>query len=52
MMFDDMMTQYNPDIPQPDVEFIKALIAGDPARCRSVLSWMYLKLRPISDDQI
>ncbi|KAH9963277.1 hypothetical protein BC827DRAFT_1194617 [Russula dissimulans] len=33
MMFDDMMTQYNLDIPPQDVEFIKALIAGDPARC-------------------
>lgn len=36
MMFDDMMRQYDMDIPKQDVEFIKALIAGDQARCRSV----------------
>ena len=36
MMFDDMMKQYDMDIPRRDVEFIKALIAGDQARCRSV----------------
>jgi len=36
MMFDDMMNQYDMDIPRQDVEFIKALIAGDQARCRSV----------------
>ncbi|KAF8505416.1 HD-domain/PDEase-like protein [Russula emetica] len=33
MMFDDMMKQYDMDIPKQDVEFIKALIAGDQARC-------------------
>lgn len=38
MMFDDMMKQYDMDIPKQDVEFIKALIAGDQARCRSVLN--------------
>ena len=36
MMFDDMMKQYDMDFPKQDVEFIKALIAGDQARCRSV----------------
>ena len=36
MMFDDMMKQYDMDIPRQDVEFIKALIAGDQSRCRSV----------------
>jgi deoxynucleoside triphosphate triphosphohydrolase SAMHD1 len=36
MMFDDMMKQYDMDIPKQDVEFIKALIAGDQARCRFV----------------
>ncbi len=36
MMFDDMMEQYDMDIPKKDVEFIKALIAGHQARCRSV----------------
>ncbi|KAF8485125.1 HD-domain/PDEase-like protein [Russula ochroleuca] len=33
MMFDDMMEQYDMDIPRQDVEFIKALIAGDQDRC-------------------
>jgi hypothetical protein len=36
MMFDDMMKEYDMDIPKQDVEFIKALSAGDHARCRSV----------------
>ena len=36
MMFDDMMKQYDLDIPPKDVVFIKALIAGDRDRCRSV----------------
>ena len=36
MMFDDMMDQYDMDISKQDVEFIKALIAGDQARCRFV----------------
>ena len=36
MMFDDMMKQYDMNTPKQDVEFIKALIAGDRARCRSV----------------
>jgi hypothetical protein len=35
MMFDDMMRQYNLDIPPEDIQFIKALIAGDGIRCRS-----------------
>jgi deoxynucleoside triphosphate triphosphohydrolase SAMHD1 len=37
MMFDDMVKTYELDFPSEDVEFIKALIAGDNARCRSVL---------------
>jgi hypothetical protein len=37
MMFDDMVKAYELDIPSEDVEFIKALIAGDNGRCRSVL---------------
>jgi hypothetical protein len=36
MMFDDMVKQYDLDIPTKDVMFIKALIAGDRNRCRSV----------------
>jgi hypothetical protein len=45
MMFDDMMKQYDLDIPKQDVEFIKALIAGDQARCRSVvIAFMRLEL--------
>ena len=35
MMFDDMVKAYELDVPSEDVEFIKALIAGDKARCRS-----------------
>ena len=42
MMFDDMMKQYDMNIPKQDVEFIKALIAGDKARCRSVLNCIYM----------
>ena len=38
MMFDDMMKQYDMNIPRQDVEFIKALIAGDQDRCRSVIT--------------
>jgi hypothetical protein len=45
LMFDDMMKEYNLDIPTQDVEFIKALIAGDGARCRSVLKSMRFELR-------
>jgi hypothetical protein len=41
MMFDDMMKQYDMDIPKQDVEFIKALIAGDQARCRSVCNCVH-----------
>ena len=44
MMFDDMIKQYDMDIPRQDVEFIKALIAGDQARCRSVIASLCLKL--------
>ena len=44
MMFDDMMRQYDMDIPKQDVEFIKALIAGDQSRCRCVISSMRLEL--------
>jgi hypothetical protein len=47
MMFDDMMNQYDMDIPRQDVEFIKALIAGDKARCRSVIASMRLKFSHI-----
>jgi len=41
MMFDDMITQYNLDIPRQDVEFIKALIAGDPARCSNEKPFLF-----------
>ena len=44
MMFDDMMKEYELDSLTPDVEFIKALIAGDKARCRSVLTPMRFEL--------
>jgi hypothetical protein len=47
MMFDDMTKQYEMDIPRQDVEFIKALIAGDQARCRSVVASMLLELHLI-----
>ena len=43
MMFDDMMKKYDMDIPRQDVEFIKALIAGDKSRCRCVFSSMRLE---------
>ncbi|KAI0285127.1 hypothetical protein BGY98DRAFT_947337 [Russula aff. rugulosa BPL654] len=41
MMFDDMMKQYDMDIPRRDVEFIKALIAGDQARCSDEKSFLF-----------
>jgi hypothetical protein len=47
MMFDDMMEQYDMDIPRQDVEFIKALIAGDQDRCRFVIASTRLKLSHI-----
>jgi hypothetical protein len=47
MMFDDMMKEYELDFQTPDVEFIKALIAGDKARCRSVLTPMRFELRHV-----
>jgi hypothetical protein len=47
MMFDDMMKEYELDFRMPDVEFIKALIAGDKARCRSVLAPMRFELRHV-----
>ena len=47
MMFDDMMKEYNLDIPNKDVEFIKALIAGNKARCRSVHTSMRFELRHV-----
>lgn len=42
MMFDDMMQQYDLDIPPKDVMFIKALIAGDRNRCRSVIRFPHM----------
>ncbi len=42
MMFDDMVKQYNLDIPPKDVMFIKALIAGDQNRCRSVIRFPHM----------
>src|ERR1700761_1002434 len=42
MMFDDMMKQYDLDIPPKDVMFIKALIAGDRNRCRSVIGFHHM----------
>jgi hypothetical protein len=30
MMFDDLITKNNIDLPENDIRFIKALIAGDP----------------------
>ena len=36
MMFDDMIKEYDMDIPRQDGEFIKALISGDQSRCRFV----------------
>lgn len=34
MMFDDMLEQHNIELAPEDVTFIKALIAGDPSKCR------------------
>ncbi|KAI0922134.1 hypothetical protein AcW1_004083 [Taiwanofungus camphoratus] len=34
MMFDDLVEQNEIEIDEKEVEFIKALIAGDPSRCR------------------
>jgi hypothetical protein len=42
MMFDDMMNQYDLDFPPKDVMFIKALIAGDRNRCRSVIRFPHM----------
>ncbi|KAI9512761.1 HD-domain/PDEase-like protein [Russula earlei] len=41
MMFDDMMKQYDLDISEKDVEFIKALIAGDWTRCSDEKSFLF-----------
>ena len=40
MMFDDMMKQYDLDIPPKDAMFIKALIAGERDRCRSAIVYL------------
>ena len=42
MMFDDMMQQYDLNIPPKDVMFIKALISGDRNRCRSVIRFPHI----------
>lgn len=36
MMFDDLVAKNNIDLPENDIEFIKALIAGDPSSCSCV----------------
>jgi hypothetical protein len=44
MMFDDMMKQYDLDIPPDEVQFIKALIAGESGekfRCRSAFLFIF-----------
>lgn len=33
MMFDDLVAKNNIDLPEKDIRFIKALIAGDPSNC-------------------
>jgi hypothetical protein len=33
MMFDDLVAKNNIDLPEMDIQFIKALIAGDPSSC-------------------
>jgi hypothetical protein len=33
MMFDDLIAKNNIDLPENDIQFIKALIAGDPSSC-------------------
>lgn len=38
MMFDALIRENDLDIPEEDASFIKALIAGDPGRCRRVFS--------------
>ncbi|KAF8271686.1 hypothetical protein EI94DRAFT_1872018, partial [Lactarius quietus] len=41
MMFDDMMKEYDLEIPPKDVMFIKALIAGDRNRCSDEKSFLF-----------
>ncbi|KAI0002899.1 hypothetical protein BJV74DRAFT_813935 [Russula compacta] len=41
MMLDDMMKEYNFDHPRQDVEFIKALIAGDWTRCSNEKPFLF-----------
>lgn len=41
MMFDDMIKQYDLDIPPTDAVFIKALIAGDRNRCSYEKSFLF-----------
>jgi hypothetical protein len=36
MMFDDMVKSNNIPIDDEDIRFVKALIAGDPEKCRLV----------------
>jgi hypothetical protein len=38
MMFDDLVKKNDVDMPQEDIDFVKALIAGEPARCGYVVS--------------
>lgn len=34
MMFDDLLQQYNINMSEDEATFIKALIAGEPSRCK------------------
>ncbi|KAI0317682.1 hypothetical protein OF83DRAFT_1120014 [Amylostereum chailletii] len=41
MMFDDMVAKYEIDLEESDVRFIKALIAGDKARCANEKPFLF-----------
>jgi len=45
MMFDDLVTKNNIDLPKNDIRFIKALIAGDPDSCLYVLQGATISVR-------
>lgn len=48
MMFDFMISEYEIPISEEDQQFIKALIAGDPSKCRWVLLWPCKRLTQLT----
>jgi len=44
MMFDDLVAKNNIDLPENDIRFIKALIAGDPSSCSYALQDIVLSV--------